>query len=913
MLRYGEMIKQAAALGRQLQERGLKPGTLLALYLSRSPEFVLGILGSWWAGAAFLPLDPCWPRARLEEILQESQAKLLLNSPKLSDPLLGLPMLSPKPQPQPQPYPDQAPHLEPETLAYLIYTSGSSGRPKGVRLPQRGLLPMLEAQIRAFELGPESRCLWSLSPCFDASISDIGSALLSGASLHMEAPDLLQNPRQLFALMEARGISHADLPPSLLRHLDPRQAPSCLKTIIIGGEPSPPALLRPWARQLNLVNVYGPTEATVCSSLMRCAPDWSAPLLGQPLPGTCYQILDPEGQAAQEGELYIQGVGLALGYQAQPQLSQERFPLIEGGRAFRSGDRVRLCPDGEYLFLGRIDRQLKIRGRLIAPEEIEAQLSQHPQIERVALLKHRSGVLLAALSARAPIPEEDLRLLLSERLPEWMIPQRWLQLEQLPETSSGKIDVQALARAELLGPGEIAEPPQSSREAQLITLYEQILSLQGLGRRAHFFNLGGDSLSLLELTARAEGQGLALRPELLRAYPRPMDLAPQLGVEEEGISSGRLETLSIPDPGLKAPLRAPRWPPQKILLTGATGFLGGQLLKGLLERSNAEIICLIRAPSIEAARLRLPVACRVERVQLLCGDLERPSLGLSSQRWERLAKELDAIYHFAARVHLLEPLESLLESNLRGCHRILRLCAQGQPKILHYASTLSVFVSTDHPGGLCREEDDLSEERRVYGGYAQSKWAAERLIRRSTCAPRIIYRYGLLTGDTQEGQTPARDWLRLFLRGLAALGSAPKPDAAWAVDITPVDFAAKATLRLSLERPEAPLRCVHIAGARSVGLAELIQALRAAGVPLKLLEPEAWAAQLEEPRSLEEAAALLGLSRALGRQPRHRVRDLFQASHFQFEQRACADLKLHCPTPDFELLSLYARRALEEP
>ncbi len=358
--------------------------------------------------------------------------------------------------------------LDPARLAYVIYTSGSTGTPKGVLIEHRGIVNLLDAQVPLFGLRPGSRALFYLSTSFDASISDVGTALLSGATLCIEPPERLRPGPDLIELLRIRQITHVDIPPAVLPLLDPETLPACLETVIIGGEPCPPEVVRRWARRVRVVNVYGPTEATVCTSLCLCDPNtWDAPLLGRPIPNVAYRILDESGVAVPQGtpgELCIGGFGLARGYLNRPELSARKFIVHEGERLYRTGDKVALRSDGEYQFLGRVDRQVKIRGLLIEPEEIEAQLLTHPQIQQAAVVKRPLGrqshkgltAFVVARRGSSTPSVQGLRQHLARSLPRWMLPQRFEFLSRLPLNAHGKVDLANLAMRELSSPSDVS-------------------------------------------------------------------------------------------------------------------------------------------------------------------------------------------------------------------------------------------------------------------------------------------------------------------------------------------------------------------------------------------------------------------------------------------------------------------------
>ncbi|MBU0551972.1 AMP-binding protein [Myxococcota bacterium] len=878
VLSYGDLLNAAQRRAATLHRAGFQRGDLLAIHLQRSPEWLINALGCWLANVAFLPLDPATPPNRTREILADAQPRALITE----DTTLKWARLAPDTHPEAWAAP-----LSAQDLAYLIYTSGSTGTPKGVLVTHAGLPALFEAQAAAFGLHPQARALWTLSPSFDASISDVGVALSSGAALLIE-PDPPPSPAAWMDLLAARGVTHWDLPPALLTLLDPAAAPACLTTLIIGGAPCPVVVVRRWASRVRLISVYGPTEATVCTHLVRCDEGWSGPDLGAPLPGVLERIVD--------GELWLAGPCLARGYLNRPALTADRFVVDEGRRWYRTGDRVTRV-GAARIFGGRMDRQIKHRGRLIAPEEIEARLEAMAEIGRAWAGLEGEGTtaqLCVRIERRAPVTAATLKARLAESLPAWMVPQRWISLDALPLTLSGKPDAAVFAE-------ETLTPTQ----ARLAALWQAVLGFTPR-REDDFFALGGDSLQVIALLGAAEAAGLSLSAADVYQAPTLAGMAARVeaaegarGVDQMTAAALRAD-VALP-PALRRPLVASASPPRVILLTGATGFLGAHLLAALTRHGVTEIRCLARAADDQAALWRVQeVAARwglpapdPSRVMGLAGDLTRPDLGLDP----RHAAEVEAVYHCAAEVNLARDYARLRANNVAGCLNVLRFVYAGRSKALHYASTLSVFVSTDQRHGLAREADDLSATRAVFGGYAQSKWAAEVMLRASG-APLSVYRLGLLTGSTTLGRAPRRDWLGVFLRGAARRGAIPDVEAS--VDITPVDFAAEAMTRLALK---APLSVYHLANPVPCGLADLEAALIRAGHPIRRVDAQAWANAKAD--DFEEIAARLAATR------RDHPLDLFQATGMRFETaRAEAESGLRCPPPSPALLDLYVRAAL---
>lgn len=879
-LSYAELWQQLQAIGSGLQARGIKKGELVGITYGRSPEFVLALLACWQAGACWLPLADL-PKQRLEQILKRTQPKYLLG-PELPLEQLKDSLLQAKRA------------LEPQDPAYLIFTSGSSGQPKGVLLPHAGIVSMLQAQIDLFGLNPASRSLWLLSPLFDASLSDIGSALLSAACLVID-PEPLRDLKHFYALLNHFEISYLDLPPALLSALEPERLPASLKTLVIGGEAARPEQISRWARRLRLINVYGPTEATVCTSAGRCQPGDSQ-LLGQPLPGVEYRLDGQIPQAGQAGELWIHAQGLALGYWQAPALNAERFVEAAGKRWYRSGDRVELTSAGAYRFIGRLDRQFKYLGRLLCPEEIESRLLQHPDLERVLVCRHRNGSLLGCLQARGDNQpaEQELRDWLAAQLPEWMIPQVWLWPDPWPLSASGKSDSSALSN----WPLKAAEAAELTADESLLAAVWQRLFRQDISAESDFFSLGGSSIEVLSSVALAAQKGLFLSPESFyrgRSLRQIMRLNQSQKMPIAEILASLPELPVYQGPTVASEIRS-------LLLTGATGFLGSRLLAELLRQTDWQIICLVRAADSISGWFRLIEALRpwglippADRLQVIPGDLCDPQLKLNLY-------PVDAVLHCAAQVDLVRDYASLYQSNLAA---LKPLTALNRP--LHLVSSLSVLVSAEPRPSIALESDDLSAHLSVSGGYAQSKWAAEACLRR-WAGPQWIYRPGLITPDPLMKHKPQRDWLSWLIQGLLELGSLPDlTDAALALDISPVDFVAKGIVELMQQAPDT----YHLANPQSLSLKDLLRGLaRWAGLPLSA--PERWQqlaqTYLQQAPGPQASAALLALCKAL-RGHYWQSLNLFQATGIQLasEQtlQQLAKKNILCPQADQVLLERY--------
>ncbi|MBY0402953.1 MAG: amino acid adenylation domain-containing protein, partial [Cyanobacteria bacterium] len=402
-------------------------GNFVGLCLEKSTPYLAALLGCWLAKKTFVPLAPQLPDIRRKFILEDAGIDFLI-TPTIYQKSIITPL---------QPNFENSLDLDipVDFPAYIIYTSGSTGTPKGVMVSHNGLVNLADCQREGFQVDHTSRYLWYVSTQFDASLSDILVTFLSGATLIIETQNhtsKMSMATHLLDWVKRLRITHLDIPPALLKQLDPENKPPCLQTIVIGGEVCEKETVIRWAEKVNLVNVYGPTEATVCTSFCRCTSGWEVPLIGDPIAHTTYEIFDESLTPCAPGvpgELYIAGIGLALGYVNLEALTQEKFIVHQGIRYYKTGDQVVRLPEisafpGKIQFLGRLDRQVKIRGQLVALEEVEEALKAHPKILQAYVTKqtestHHREALVAFIQWRGndPNPSSILKEYLNNTLP----------------------------------------------------------------------------------------------------------------------------------------------------------------------------------------------------------------------------------------------------------------------------------------------------------------------------------------------------------------------------------------------------------------------------------------------------------------------------------------------------------------
>lgn len=553
---YRELNKRANKLARYLQRLGVGPEVLVGLLLEQSIEMLVGMIGVLKAGGAYLPIDPACPAERLSFILNDAQVAVLVTQQrlesKLSEHTARVIRIDANWQDIGKEGDENlAGEVTFENLAYVIYTSGSTGEPKGVQITHRNLAHSTSARF-AYYREPISRFLL-LSPfSFDSSEAGIFWTLGQGGTLVVPAQGDNRDVTRIGELLSQNQISHLLCVPSLysllLTHLGVEDLRS-LRTVIVAGESCPPQLVERHNALLpdsSLFNEYGPTEATVWSSVYRCGPQ--TPLtrvpIGRPIQNTQLYILDHERRPVPigvSGELYIGGAGVARGYLNRPKLTAEQFlpnpfHAESGALLYKTGDLGRYLPDGNVDLVGRIDQQVKLRGYRIEPGEIEATLVRHATVREAVVITREEAAgekrLVAYVLANQgqSLSTKELRSFLLETLPEYMVPSSIVVLEEFPLTSSGKIDRGALPALIALNGDEQQRKqtfiaPQNAVEHTLGEIWSSVLKLERVGMNDNFFELGGDSVLAIQIIARARQAGLQLAPAQIFQYPTVARLA----------------------------------------------------------------------------------------------------------------------------------------------------------------------------------------------------------------------------------------------------------------------------------------------------------------------------------------------------------------------------------------------------
>lgn len=517
-LSYGQLNASANRLARRLRAAGARPETVVGVRLDRTPEFVVAELAILKTGAAFLPLDTEYPAARLDGMVRDSGAIMVVHRGSPPGGARGLDLGTINADEAAYGDGNLAVTVPDAALAYVIYTSGSTGSPKGVQVEHAQFTAMLDVLPDLLMLGERSRTLQSTSFAFDMSVGLTFAVLASGGALILADSADAARPDRLVQLIEEQRADTVALPPSVLAVL-PQAQLAGLRTVCAGGEACSVSVYRRYGAGRRFINVYGPTETTVVATAHvsdgpRVMPD-EVPI-GRPLPCARVYVLDEAGRPVprgRTGEIYIGGTGVSRGYLGRPGATADRFlpdPFAGalGARMYRTGDFGQFMPDGELQFRGRTDHQVKINGYRIELGDIERALETHPQVRQavVVVKENPAGsprlngfVMLRDWSAGA-----ELRGYLAGRLPHYLLPSVILPVAAFPLTPNGKIDRSVLAGFEIATGSRAVtySPPQTRSETVIAEAWAQALGMPRVGRHDAFFELGGDSLAAGRLIGR---------------------------------------------------------------------------------------------------------------------------------------------------------------------------------------------------------------------------------------------------------------------------------------------------------------------------------------------------------------------------------------------------------------------------
>lgn len=868
-LSYRALDRRANALAELAQSRGVGLGDFVPLLTGNGLELPVSLVALMKLGAPFVPIDNLWPDDRLIEMIKTVDPKVVLHS--VGAPVEALPAglglaVDVAVLPEREPI-GSGPTAGMNDLIYGFYTSGSTGTPKCTLNMHRGLLNRFLYMTRTFGGAADEVVMQNSRHVFDSCLWQLLWPLTNGARVVVPNRGSVLDLSATVETIHRHGVTMTDFVPSIFNTLvemvtaDPALVDrlTSLRTILIGGEEINSRAVQRFRSMLpgvRVVNTYGPTECSIGSVFHTVTDaDHESIPIGRPIDNTYIVVLDEEGRLVEPGEvgeIHIGGDCVGAGYLDDPERTAKAFvknpfPEIPGALLYRTGDRGRWREDGNLAFEGRSDQQIKIGGVRVELSEIELAMQTHPGVREAKVTLEGdldTRVLIAFLTCRDGVTEAMLREHAGTALPPYLVPQRFVVLDRMPLTPNGKTDRLALSR--LVGNRHAVVSDLQGLEREVQEIWHRLVPNSRIGRSDNFFAVGGHSLIAQRLALALNTRfGTTFTVRDVVEYPTIAGQAALVRGDRRGnpvFEEMRRDALLDANITPPASTRTPA-APRNVLLTGATGFVGAQLLHDLLRETDATLHCLVRAEDAAQAMARLVANLNkyrlwdpvfAHRVEALPGDLGAPRLGLSAARYERLAEVADVVLHNGAMVNLVREYGAHRQVNINGTAEILRLACTGHGKPVHYVSTLSVLpgggIEAPAPVGI-RPED----------GYSQSKLVAERMM--DTAAERgvpvAVYRLGEVMPHSQLG-VPSRHGLAdLLIRACARLGVSFRSDVT--LDYLPVDHASRLMVT-ALSRRETGY--FHLLQPQSTRLDDVLDAFRKRGDFTEVVSYEDFLARL---------------------------------------------------------------------
>ena len=869
---YRELDEASDAVARYLIAKDLQPDTFIAIRMDRSRLFMAAALGAHKASVAYVPIDLEYPAERVEYMMEDSEATLTLDEVAVREAIANgiagdLRVASP------------------ENLAYMIYTSGSTGKPKGVMIQHKALLNFVHFIRKEWHLSGDSRIACHSNFAFDAAVEDLYPVLTVGGTLYIVPEAARMDIGLLRQYLTDNGITGGCYTTQLGQLLGSGE-PLDVDYICLGGEKmttTPQTTGR-------VLNTYGPTEFTVDSTYFEVEKErhYDNIPIGRPLYNLTALVLDSKGNLlpkGETGELCMAGPQMAKGYWKRPDLTAEKFCEVTIGgekmKVYRTGDLVRWNDENQLEYLGRIDTQVKLRGFRIELGEIEARAAMYDDVSMVAAEVWHGQTLCLYYTSKEEVDKSDLKAYLSMTLASYMVPTAYMQLDEMPLTPNGKINRKALPAPEVKANTAFVAP-EGRLEVMFAHIFENILNVSSVGANDDFFELGGTSINAIRVVVEASKQDVNIVFNDLFQLKTPRALAAFVKQSQQQSSTVKTETIILPNQESKIPnavspvtgnayqdyddllqrntleafLKSPRQPIGKVLLAGATGYMGIHILHELLRNNAAKIYCPVRCSEGEKPMDKLKTL-----YFYYFNDENFPILERRVVAFRAEMSNLDALKNFRGReltvincvanVKHFSSGDDIEHVNTDSVRALINFCLHSNSRLIHVST---VSIGGDRVNGVPAKDVLLTEQRFWLGQqvdtnqYVHSKFVAEDLVLDAVMNKGLnakIMRVGNLSARQSDGEFQINFSSNNFmatLRAYVALGEVPFDELDAPDEFSPIDELARAILLLA----ETPRECVvfHPYNNHTIILVDILEGLARLGLFVKGVERNAFKSRL---------------------------------------------------------------------
>lgn len=877
---YQELNEKSNSLAHYLIKSGVQKGDIVPVIMHKSLDLIVSLCAIMKSGAIYLPLSTDYPQDKINYILNDCNAKIalttttsnLITNDKVNTILIDTFNFDK--------YSTQNidTQISANDILYIIYTADVSADSKGIKISNKNIANLIYSVTNLFGgISCADNCLSSANISFDVSILEFFISLLNGATLYMYDEPNISDVQQYCKTIVKNNITFLYIAPNILDNVYNTLATYTylpINKILVGVESIGSATIRKYyslKKDLRIINGYGPTETSICATACvlndEILNQYRVLPLGKPISNSTIYILDKDERLVPidvPGEVYIAGDCVGKGYLNNKELTERNFveiPHLNCKRAYKTGDLAKWNSDGTISFVGKKDYSIQINGHKVELEEIECCIYQYPNIEKVVVLLNNAKKIVAYFSSEKSVTISDLKAFIQRKLPAYLIPDSFVQVEQFKLTSNGKIDRSALSSIRVNSNNKF-EDPHTSYQKKLVEIFKSILKLDKVGINDNFFELGGDSLYAIQLQIEAFNQGLEFSYKDIFTYPTVKQLSekilqtsPEPAPKEEVYDYTKIDELIAKNDG---PIKMKKDKIKNILLTGATGYLGSHILDNLLKHTKCNIYCLIRAKNNNDPQTRLLDILRFyfgpkydkyifKRIFAVEGDITDKNLGLTDMYYEELGKNISCVINSAAIVKHYGNSDIFNNTNISGTQNIIDFCEKFNCKLMHL-STLSVsgnIFETDHYRVADLSPKTIFSEKNLYIGqdlsniYIHTKFIAERLILEHILSGKLnatIIRLGNITNRYSDGAFQINVSENAFLNRMHTfleLGCIPDYLLDNYMEFTPVDLCADAVVKLTLYN--SPFTIFHVYNNNHITFRELKKILDALNVKMDVV------------------------------------------------------------------------------